>query len=64
MTSGVRLGTAALTTRGMKQDHMRIVGQFIVRAIESRNDTAALEKIRKEVEEFALEFPLFAHRTS
>ena len=61
VTSGVRLGAAALTTRGMKQDHMRTVGKFIVRALENRNDTAALEKIRAEVEEFALQFPLFAH---
>ena len=60
VTSGVRLGTAALTTRGMKEDDMRTVGAFIVDAIEKREDAAALEKISKNVEEFARQFPLFA----
>ncbi|MDD4702190.1 MAG: serine hydroxymethyltransferase [Desulfovibrio sp.] len=61
VTSGVRLGTAALTTRGMKEDHMRTVAQFIVTALEQRENTVKLEKIRKDVEEFALQFPLFSH---
>ena len=60
VTSGVRLGTAALTTRGMKEDDMRTVGAFIVEAIEKRNDEAALAKVSKNVEEFARQFPLFA----
>ena len=60
VTSGVRLGTAALTTRGMKENDMRTVGAFIVEAIEKRNDEAALAKISKNVEEFARQFPLFA----
>ncbi|WP_374290208.1 serine hydroxymethyltransferase [Desulfovibrio desulfuricans] len=60
VTSGVRLGTAALTTRGMKEDDMRTVGAFIVDAIDKRNDEAALAKISKNVEEFARQFPLFA----
>ena len=60
VTSGVRLGTAALTTRGMQEDDMRTVGAFIVDAIEKREDAAALEKISKNVEEFARQFPLFA----
>ena len=60
VTSGVRLGTAALTTRGMKEDDMRTVGAFIVDAIDKRNDEAALAKISKNVEDFARQFPLFA----
>ncbi len=60
VTSGVRLGTAALTTRGMQEDDMRTVGAFIVEAIEKREDAAALEKISKNVEDFARQFPLFA----
>ena len=60
VTSGVRLGPAALTTRGMKEDDMRTVGAFIVDAIEKRNNEAALAKISKNVEEFARQFPLFA----
>ena len=39
---------------------MRTVGAFIVEAIEKREDAAALEKISKNVEEFARQFPLFA----
>jgi glycine hydroxymethyltransferase len=60
VTSGVRLGSAALTTRGMKEDDMRLVGGFIVEALEKRNEPAALENIRTRVEEFARAFPLFA----
>ena len=60
VTSGVRLGSAALTTRGMKEDDMRLLGSFIVEALEKRNEPAALENIRKKVEEFARQFPLFA----
>ncbi len=61
VTSGIRLGTAALTTRGMKQEHMRTVGQFIVTALEKRDNATELENIRKSVKEFAHQFPLFAH---
>lgn len=59
VTSGVRLGTAALTTRGMKEDEMRQVAAFIVEAIEKRNEPAALAAIRSRVEEFARAYPLF-----
>ncbi len=60
VTSGIRIGTAALTTRGMKEDDMRVVGAFIVEALEKHADAAALAAIRKRVEEFARDFPLFA----
>ena len=60
VTSGLRIGTPAVTSRGMKEDDMRTVGAFIVEAIEKREDAAALEKISKNVEEFARQFPLFA----
>lgn len=59
VTSGIRLGTAALTTRGMREDDMRTVGGFIVDALARHDDTAALEHIRCKVEEFARQFPLF-----
>lgn len=59
VTSGVRLGTAALTTRGMKEDEMRQVAAFIVEAIEKRNEPASLAAIRSRVEEFARAYPLF-----
>ena len=59
VTSGIRLGTAALTTRGMREDDMRTVGGFIVDALARHDDAAALEHIRGKVEEFARQFPLF-----
>lgn len=60
VTSGIRLGTAALTTRGMKEDDMRTVGGFITQTLEKRGDAQALECIRKSVEDFARQFPLFS----
>ncbi|MDR0816875.1 MAG: serine hydroxymethyltransferase [Desulfovibrio sp.] len=59
VTSGIRLGTAALTTRGMKEEDMRIVGGFIVDALAKRNSAADIAQLRKQVEEFARAFPLF-----
>lgn len=59
VTSGIRLGTAALTTRGLQQEHMRTVGGFIVEALEKRQDAQELTRIRKNVEDFARQFPLF-----
>lgn len=59
VTSGIRLGTPALTTRGMDENDMRKTAAFIVKTLENRNDSASLAKIRTEVEEFARQFPLF-----
>ena len=47
--SGIRVGTPALTTRGMKEAEMRQIGAWIAKALEQRNDDAALERIRGEV---------------
>jgi glycine hydroxymethyltransferase len=58
--SGIRIGTPALTTRGMKEPEMRLIGAWIAKALELRNDDAALERIRKEVAELADQFPLYA----
>jgi glycine hydroxymethyltransferase len=55
--SGIRVGTPALTTRGMKEPEMREIGAWIAKALELRNDDAALEKIRHEVAELADRFP-------
>ncbi|MBO4684647.1 MAG: serine hydroxymethyltransferase, partial [Desulfovibrio sp.] len=59
ITSGIRLGTAALTTRGMKEADMETVGRFIVTVLDHIKDEAVIEKTRKEVEDFARSFPLF-----
>lgn len=59
VTSGVRMGTAALTTRGMDEDDMRQVGEFIVAALQNPDDKNGLARIRQHVEDFARGFPLF-----
>ena len=58
VTSGVRLGTPALTTRGLKEADMSTVAKFIDRALLAKADETALEKIRKEVSDFAARFPM------
>ena len=60
VTSGIRLGTPSLTTRGMKPEHMHKIVDWIVKALESRENDTKLEEISQEVEKFAREFPLFA----
>ena len=58
--SGIRVGTPALTTRGMKEAEMRLIGNWIAKALDVRGDDAALEGIRGEVAELANQFPLYA----
>src|SRR6202789_1288462 len=58
--SGIRIGTPALTTRGMKEPEMRAIAKWIVAALESRTDAAKLAQIRAEVLEMAERFPLYA----
>ncbi|HXE05561.1 MAG TPA: serine hydroxymethyltransferase [Bryobacteraceae bacterium] len=60
--SGIRVGTPALTTRGMKEPQMRQIAVWIAKALEHRNDDTALERIRGEVAELAAQFPLYAWR--
>lgn len=62
VTSGVRIGTPAITTRGMKEIDMVQVGSYISRAIEARGDDAVLAKIADEVAEFGEQFPLYQQR--
>lgn len=56
--SGIRMGTPALTTRGMKEAEMEQIGEWIDTAILSRSDAAKLEAIRSRVKEFVKAFPL------
>jgi len=58
VTSGIRLGTPALTTRGLKENDLTKVADLIDRAILAKDDSAALQKIRGEVAEFCKNFPM------
>jgi len=60
--SGIRIGTPALTTRGMKEGEMRQVGRWISEALHQRTDGAVLGTIRKQVLELADTFPLYPER--
>jgi glycine hydroxymethyltransferase len=57
--SGIRLGTPALTTRGMKEAEMRTIAAWIAEALEHRADATKLAKIRGHVGELAEQFPLY-----
>lgn len=56
--SGIRLGTPAITSRGMKENDMKKVGEYIVRTIKSGGDEKELGKIKKEVIVFSKKFPV------
>ncbi len=56
--SGIRLGTPALTTRGLKEAEMEQVATWIDAAISSRDDQAKLNKLREEIKEFTKQYPL------
>ncbi|MGA2384425.1 MAG: serine hydroxymethyltransferase [Gemmatimonadales bacterium] len=59
VTSGVRIGTPALTTRGMGEAEMRAIAGLIDRAVTGRDDPQKLERIRLEVLDLASQFPLY-----
>jgi glycine hydroxymethyltransferase len=60
--SGVRIGTPALTTRGMKEADMRQIGRWIADVLLRRTDLAVLSKVRKQVLDLCEAFPLYADR--
>ena len=57
--SGLRLGTPAVTTRGMKEDEMKFISQCIAKVIDNYKDKLLLEKIRKEIVEMVRDFPIY-----
>ncbi|PYQ77720.1 MAG: serine hydroxymethyltransferase [Acidobacteria bacterium] len=59
VASGVRIGTPAVTTRGMREPEMEIVGELIARALKSPDDDQALGMVRIEVEALCRKFPLY-----
>ncbi len=62
VTSGVRIGTPAVTSRGMKEKEMEMIGNLIARALNHVGDKAALESIADEVGALCERFPVYPHR--
>ena len=58
-TSGIRLGTPAMTTRGLKEEEFRKIGNIIALALKNKDDEQLLEKLREEVLQLTLKFPIY-----
>jgi glycine hydroxymethyltransferase len=56
--SGIRLGTPAITTRGLKEEHMETIAEWMKQAIDNRDKPEMLKKLREEVTAFCQQFPL------
>jgi glycine hydroxymethyltransferase len=59
VTSGLRIGTPAVTTRGMKEDEMHAIGEYIGRVLRDIRDEAEIGRVKKEVVALASRFPLY-----
>ncbi|MBI5237647.1 MAG: hypothetical protein HY887_04420 [Deltaproteobacteria bacterium] len=64
VTSGVRIGVPAVTTKGMKEGEMKTIADLIDRAIKNKDNEAALNSIKNEVKELCAAFPFYYKRTS
>jgi glycine hydroxymethyltransferase len=58
VTSGIRVGTPAVTTRGMKEEDMAVIAQFIHQALAADGDPDIIERVRDQVADFCSQFPL------
>ena len=62
VTSGVRIGTPAITTRGMKEPEIDAISGFIMEAFNNHENEKVLGRIREDVKELCLRFPVYGHR--
>jgi glycine hydroxymethyltransferase len=62
ISSGVRIGTPAITTRGMREPEMAQVAKFIGQALDAKGDVAKLGHVKAQIAEFTRSFPLYASR--
>ncbi|MFN4319350.1 MAG: serine hydroxymethyltransferase [Aquificaceae bacterium] len=58
-TSGIRIGTPAMTTRGMKEEEMRLIARLIAKVLENIRDEKVIEDVRRETMELCQQFPLY-----
>jgi glycine hydroxymethyltransferase len=63
VTSGIRVGVPAVTTRGMREEHMETVVDFLDKALMNADDDHKLEVIAKDVNDFMKKFPLYPELT-
>ena len=56
--SGIRIGTPAITTRGMKEPEIRLIGQMIANVVKNWEDKAVIDRVKKQVLELCKKFPL------
>ncbi len=59
IASGVRIGTPGVTTRGMKEDEIKIIGRLIIKAVRNNNNPEVLNSCRKEVNNLCSKFPIY-----
>jgi glycine hydroxymethyltransferase len=64
VTSGIRIGTPAVTTRGMKEKEMELIADFIARALNNVGDEGVLRSVADEVGQLCQKFPVYPHRRS
>ena len=62
VTSGIRIGTPAVTTRGLKENEMAVIAGLIARALDQVSDEAALRAVADDVGELCKKFPVYPHR--
>jgi len=58
-TSGIRIGTPALTTRGMKENEMRTIGRWLAQVLKAIDNREVISRVRAEVQQLCSQFPLF-----
>jgi glycine hydroxymethyltransferase len=61
VTSGIRIGTPAVTSRGMKENEMKLIGDWIYRVFTHITDKEELNKVRREILDTCTKFPLYPH---